>query len=126
MGLMYMPLTIYITLSLVCIVGLIVEIIRGYSKERKGVLVCYLTAIIMILFAAGGKIIEEIAPQFGIYSNIFIIGTGSAFIILFLELIYLSMTNPNKTERSKRLLFIGTLVAIVSVMPILILLLVGF
>ena len=126
MGLMYMPLLIYITLSMVCIVGLIVAIIRGYNRERKGLLVCYLTAIIMISFALVGKIIEEIAPQFGIYSNLFIIGTGSSFITLFLELIYLSMTNPNKTERSERLLFIGTLVAIVSVMPILILILVGF
>jgi hypothetical protein len=126
MGLMYMPLPIYITLSLVIIVGLIVAIIRGYNRERKGFLVCYLTAIIMISFALVGKIIEEIIPQFGIYSNILIFGTGSTFITLILELIYLSMTNPNKTELSKRLLLIGTLLIIVSVLPILILLLVGF
>ena len=99
--------------------------ITRYSKDRKGLIVIYITLTLMGPLLVIGRIIDTMYPQKEEYSDYIAISIILLLVLVLFQMIYLALTHKGD-EKSKRLLIIAFSIIVISAIPMLIMLILDF
>ena len=97
-----LPLPVYVALCLFLIGAFVITIIKRYKKDRKGLIVLYITVTFGVILAVIGKIGSAINNQFEIFKNYIPIAVISTLVIIIFESVFMVLTHKGN-EQSRKL-----------------------
>lgn len=102
----FLPLPAYVAMCLGFSITLLYYVIKRRNKDRKGLIVLYLTGAVGGVIVAIGKIVKEMWGNNSKYYDYMAYIVFGYLALFFIELFYLSITHKGD-EESKRKLLIG-------------------
>jgi hypothetical protein len=101
----FLSLTGYLGLCIIVSIILTYISVKRWNKDRKGLIVLYITITAGAIFAAVIRLLKEIGIYYKYFNNIGFVLMGY-FGIIVIELFYLSLTHKGNAK-SKRTILIG-------------------
>lgn len=114
MSLNFLPTPVFAIIGIAISVALIHAAIKRRDKDRKGLLIVYITVSIFPILSIIIRLIKENTDLYSKYFNFFGYVIFIPLVLLIVELFWLSVTH-NGSRESQRLIIFGWLLLIVPI-----------
>lgn len=122
MSFAFLPFQVFVLLCLVLCFILIYASVKRINKDRKGLIVLYLTTAIGSLASMVTRLIKEKTELYDKYSDFFGVFFVFFIVVVASELLFLGFTHKGD-DRSRKIIRIALIIAVISAVPIAIILL---